>query len=296
MGTRDKIREILGAPHGEVLSGLTMLGVLVYSVSWFAYRGIYGELGLEAKDVGLTYSSILTSAALGIVMLLAASLLVLLAIGLIYGTTEVDPLFPSAPISLQLLYRLGSGIAVLLLLRGGVYIATDVTEPIVDVLPRIRNGLLDTLVHVAAFIVLLLLYLSLIGGAIAVAPRVLGPVARRARNWLSETLPLILVILIAALPFAVIIGPYQLGRQIGEEIREGKTTGLVDSLVIRWLLDVQVERVNIAWLGERGRCNAMPTRDILYLGAADGTTILYDPDTHTVCRTPTSSVQVVSTA
>jgi hypothetical protein len=81
---------------------------------------------------------------------------------------------------------------------------------------------------------------------------------------------------------------------VGREICEGNTNGLVDSLFAKSVLDVQADPVNVTWLVERGTCEHVSTHNILYLGGAEGTTILYDPSTHTVCRTPTGSLQITS--
>jgi hypothetical protein len=84
----DRIRRLARAPLGDILSGLTILGLLLYSVSWLAYRGIYEKLGLHAQDVGLTYSSILSTTALGIVVLTTVMVFALLIVGLLAGSEE----------------------------------------------------------------------------------------------------------------------------------------------------------------------------------------------------------------
>jgi hypothetical protein len=92
---------------GELLSALSAVGLLLYGVAWFTYRGFYDEFELEMEEVGLTYSAILTSAALGsiaivTVFFIAFSLLMLWVMSEEDLQSLQDLLPEDAPLKLRL--------------------------------------------------------------------------------------------------------------------------------------------------------------------------------------------------
>jgi hypothetical protein len=291
----DGVRKAL-ARSGDLLPALTLAGLLLYALTWFAYRGVYSEFGLVAEDVGLTYSRVLASAALGLVMLLTGSGLILYAMALASDDTEAslaNKLLPhSAPKVLIIAVR--AVIFALAMVCGLALLtaATRATAVIFDHLPSIGQGALNGL---ARFVVGTGLYIFFLVAAVLLVIHGVIPGARWALREASKaTAPLTLtgcVILVAV----IVLGPYYAGRRIGHDIKEGQVSGgPVHAVATRWLLDIRADRVDISWLAPKGTCGDFATSGVIYLGGADGTTILYDPTKRTVCRTPTSSVQILS--
>jgi hypothetical protein len=298
-----RLRKLLRTPPGEILSALTIVGVVLYSVTWFAYRGLYAEFGLEASDVGLTYSSILTSAALGSVMLLTGTIAVLFLLGLLLGLEgeeEFVTLLLPEKIAPPLRFLINALVTIIGLVLGLIVLSATfyLTPRAVALLPDIRMVLLEgtviLVVGLAVFSLLAVLTGALAGSLAAAAMSRLPSLARLISRHVRSILPFLLFSVSVLLLLAAVMGPYYLGHRIGEEISQGKTEGLAKALVIRWMLDVQVERVDVTWLDEKATCGNLSLTNVIFLGGADGTTILYDPGSQTVCRTPTSSLQMTS--
>jgi hypothetical protein len=69
-------REPLG-PSESLLSYFTLSGLLLYGIAVFGYRAFYGTFGVDPEEAGLTYSQIVTQAAIGATILIFAVVLLL---------------------------------------------------------------------------------------------------------------------------------------------------------------------------------------------------------------------------
>jgi len=195
-----------------------------------------------------------------------------------YKTLETQP----AP--LRLLFTAIFVTAALAIL----FVISDLTRRALAIFPAIPTFFFKTFAHLAVgfliYCVLIIARFALIEGIIFVLPRIPRLVGR------SSLLTGLAVLVLSA----VVLGSYSGGGKIGEEISHGNTDGLADTLPLRWLLDVQADRVDIIWLVEKATCGNISRNNVIYLGGADGTIILYYPDTRSVCRTPTGSLQIMS--
>jgi hypothetical protein len=294
VASESRLRRFLRTPPGEILSALTIVGVLLYSVSWFAYRGLYAELGLAPSDVGLTYAAILTSSALGSVMLLTGAVTVIFFVGLLVSLDADEDLAgvipEKLPPALKVLLR--ALLSILSLVLGVAYFSVTVslTKWIIGLFPPIQVSLLKVVAYLAVGFIVFTLGLALLGVLVFAITSVAPSIGQHMRRILPA-----LYISLAVLTLSVaVLGPYYFGHRIGKEISRGQTEGLANTVVVRWLLDVEVDRVDVTWLIEKGTCRNFPRTNVILLGGADGTTILYDPGSHTLCRTPTSSLQMTS--
>src|SRR5215213_68430 len=112
----DRRVAFLGAPQ-ELLSLLTMVGLLLYGVSILGYRAFYGTLGIDPEEVGLGYSLIVTQAALG-VLLFTLPLVILSILG-----TDFQQSFSSAENRFLWLFGITSAVIVALSFHGSIGIS-----------------------------------------------------------------------------------------------------------------------------------------------------------------------------
>ena len=73
---------------GDVLAGLTLLGLACYATTWFAYSRFYGDLGIRPAEIGITYAYIVPRAAVGLTLLVIAAVAVILPVVL---SANLDP-------------------------------------------------------------------------------------------------------------------------------------------------------------------------------------------------------------
>jgi hypothetical protein len=64
----------LSGGFGEILSAISLAGLILYGVALLGYRAFYGGLGIEPEEAGLGYPQILAQAAFGAAFFLAVLL------------------------------------------------------------------------------------------------------------------------------------------------------------------------------------------------------------------------------
>jgi hypothetical protein len=252
------VRDGLQKP-GELLSALTLLGLVVYAVFWLTYSSFYREFGLQPEEVGLTYTAVLVRAGIGTTAFSILFLIPIAIMGVIFGQKA----------SLN---------------RWGYYLAWSLFLVLLAIywfLPDDLSGAVNT-VLVAGILLLLVLMLILSLVDLSLVRSRLG-LALGVQPWklLSTwgTAAVLSVLLIAA----VLNLPSSAGRRIAQSVKETRvnTGGL----------DVQVLTVQVDWLGARPE--GLPAQPaFLHLGQADQTTILYEAVEKETYRVPSQTIVV----
>jgi len=98
----------------------------------------------------------------------------------------------------------------------------------------------------------------------------------------------------AALALLLVVGvlafPYLGGARLADAVRNGGPTGIVANVAETWLLSVQAQPVEVAWMDSQPPFKVPSNPTYLYLGQAGEVTVLLETNEKKVYRVPSSAV------
>jgi hypothetical protein len=126
---------------------------------------------------------------------------------------------------------------------------------------------------------------------------IVGPLAvseRRARRLRDALLPPpmpVIVALAGVLAMTILATASAVGSNAAARVDAFQPPVDAASSIAPWFLDVQAAPVCVLWLGPMGTPRPPGvSHELVYLGQADGTTVLYDTTTHGALRLPSSAL------
>lgn len=126
--------------------------------------------------------------------------------------------------------------------------------------------------------------LLVIFGPLAVSERR----ARRLRNALLPPPTPVVLALVGVLAMTILATASAVGSNAAARV-DAFQPPVDASSITPWFLDVQAPAVCVLWLGPKGTPKPPAvSHELVYLGQADGTTVLYDTATHGALRLPSS--------
>jgi hypothetical protein len=287
---------------GELLSILSVAGILLYGLTWITYLTIYESFGLDLEEVGVGYATVLTHAAVGIVVLVIFGLLLVnIPFFMESDARDIAALWikedePSY-MKLAKLYGVGALLVVWLLIIWLLYLGVSrftkkaIDGPISSITISWVQTTLKAIIPSVVFILLAIILAGILGSLIKY---IASPVLTFVRELGSTNTLGLRVFLLLVMIASLLVAPYLLGSRIAGQIQAGNTTGFIDTLPIRLFFNIQAEGVEVTWTQGEILCRLPKNASIMYLGKSQGVTILYDSQTGKVCRVPSQLVALRS--
>jgi hypothetical protein len=270
----------------NVLSLLTIVGIAFYGIFIFGYSSYYSNLGVQLKEVGITYGAIILQAVF-VTLIFAAVFMVLLT-----------PVLVMLPTQKEHTWFTSSWFAVLMVYVGLIVLINSEFS--------VALGVGRILLVSSATLMLSVVY------SVLSHPRVI----RRWRRWRRRTEkpgaraqrlrkrrerrvkrtrrsryfgfspPLVMLLVV----FTLLVGVPALsaeaaraGRREAKKLMASQESA--DRSLATAFLDIDVRKVAITWVGQRPGPKLPPRA--AYLGGSEGVTVLFDTESCRAVRIPT---------
>lgn len=253
----------------ELLAAFTLAGAALYTLIWATYERYYSAIGLNGDDVGLSYVTVLSRAALSL-----GVIIVMVCAGLFLASADYT--------TSRLKTRAEGGTVI-------KNVAIAVHQPVLAVIvigiavlavPRLLTGNGGPFDRAFFFTALLLtptiLFLAYKGVA-ALTPSENSPTRRFVLTVIMSIGSIVLLVA------AFYVGPQTIGDRAADELQSKKFT-------ITTMLGIQVAPVLATWTSGSTPTGMARTGLYYYLGRTSEVTILYDPSSKSVFRIPSQNM------
>lgn len=255
---------------GRTKEALVLLGLVLYAAVRLGYDGFYGTLGVSISEVGITYSEVITRAALGLALVGSAVIALVAFLVCARGLLRREEPATDVDVDSELLKAIG---------RVGILLAT------VAVVLLLASFWLGVDGIVAAAIVGLM-------GALMAWIGWRAVFTSSARRRLRAPVGLFAVCCCVA---AILVGYEQWGEAKARIVQDNRP---LRAQPLVGVLNQSADLVCIEWIGEDQPPDLELTRPAVFLGGADGTAVFFRGDPsgtrRGALRLPTAKIAVAS--
>jgi hypothetical protein len=253
----------------ELLAAFTLAAAALYTFIWATYEQYYFAIGLNGDDVGLSYVTVLSRAALSLGIIIAMVFAGLFLASADYTTSRLKTRIEG-----------GTVIKNVAIAVHGPVLAVIVRGIAVLAIPRLltgNGGSLDGVFIVAALLLTPAVLLLAYRGVAALTPMENSPTLRFVLTVIMSGASLVLLFA------AFYVGPQAIGSRAARELQSAEFT-------ITTRLGLQVVPVVATWTSGSTPTGMAETGLYYYLGRANEVTILYDPSSKLVLRIPSQNI------
>jgi hypothetical protein len=266
------LRAVASRP-GELVAGVTLLGFLLYGVSWYAYERFYSSFELAPEEVGLTYGTILvrTAVSIGIIGLYGVAYTTLglaaLTVGSLRHYFRIEDTLLLLSVQLLSITVLMGYAAYLTLLYENIQDASNMTR-----------GIYGVVILMGCF--LIFLPWTVVNFVRTYSVRFV---------WLRSFHPFGLIVLGALIVATALYFSTTLADRLADRVKGDQ--GLTTSPWLPYMpLDIQAAPVGVEWLQGAVPTGLPNNPSFYYFGQAGELTILYESTTKKTFRVPTQSL------